>query len=269
MESHTAVGDILLVTGTAKHSSGLVVAQKALYRQARSSHVAFSLGGGAFIHSTTDKGVHLAFFPDVIEGCTDEWRIIRVRALTKEQERLLLGSSNYHLAQKYNYAFMMPGNATSSFCSEFASKSYQRAGIPIMNGLESSRTAPAHFDREADELKDWIDVTADYRMLLDEIKADPEMAYMGFAYLAYRLERLRSVNARTELMFALASSIFKTDESRAELKKAKQHLESERLFSYWDIHKDAQVGADQPATAPESTPEGDSKPQPESEGRSQ
>lgn len=267
MEYHTSVGDILLVTGTAKHSSGLVAAQKALYRQARSSHVAFSLGGGAFIHSTTDKGVHLAFFPDVIEGCTDEWRVIRLRTLTKEQERLLLGGSNYHLAQKYNYAYMMPGNETSSFCSEFASKSYQKAGIPIMNGLESSKTAPAHFDREADDLKDWMDVTTDYRALLDEIHSDPEMAYMGFAYLAYRLERIRSVNARTELMFALASSILKTDESRAELKKAKQHLESERLFSYWDIHKDEQVGADQPTSAPE--PEGDSKTKPESEGSSQ
>ena len=33
--------------------------------------------------------------------------------------------------------------------------------------------------------------------------------------------------------------------------------------------KAEQDGADQPATAPESKPEGDSKPQPESEGRSQ
>ncbi|GAA5136250.1 hypothetical protein GCM10023213_10940 [Prosthecobacter algae] len=237
MEYQTAVGDILLVTGTAKHSSALATLQKALYNQARSSHVAFSLGGGAFIHSTTDKGVHLAFFPDIIKDCTDDWRIIRLRSLTKEQERLLLGSSNYHLAQKYNYAYMMPGNKTSSFCSEFASKSYCKANIGILNGLESSKTAPAHFDKEADDLIEWMDVSADYRTLLEEINSDPKLAYAGFAYLAHRLERIRAVNARTEFLFALASQIFKTDESREGLKKAKQELESQRLFSYWDIHK--------------------------------
>jgi hypothetical protein len=34
------------------------------------------------------------------------------------------------------------------------------------------------------------------------------------------------------------------------------------------IHEAQQGGADQPATAPESKPEGDSEPQPDSEGRS-
>lgn len=237
MEYQTAVGDILLVSGTAKHSSELVIVQKSIYPSVRSSHVAISLGGGAFIHSTTDKGVHLDYLPNILKDCNDDWRVIRLRNLTKEQERLLLGSTNYYLAQKYNYKYLIPGNDNSSFCSELASKSYLKAGIPILQGLEPTKTAPAHFDKEADNLGDWMDISDDYRALLAEINADPEMAFLGFSYLVYRLERMRQVNARTELMYEIASKILKTEESRDQIKKAKEELESQRLFSYWDIHK--------------------------------
>ena len=235
MNYNTAIGDILLVAGNAKQSKGLITAQKLLYPKARSSHVAINLGGGAFIHSTTDKGVHLAFLPEILKGCSSQWRAIRLRSVTVEQERLLLAGSNHYLAQSYNKGYMMPGNETSSFCSELAVKTYAKAGIPILGGREPNKTAPAHFDEQADILTDWVDVSADYRTLLKYIEVEPELSYLEFCCIVSRLESVRRTNAKTELLFGLVSDLFPSEGMTRAIEEMKQQLDKAKLFSYWDI----------------------------------
>ena len=241
MSFHTAVGDILLVTGSAKSSKGLVAGQKAIiYDKAVSSHAAFSLTDGSFIHSTTDKGVHLAFFPDIIQDCEDGWRVIRLKELDEEKRRLLLAGANHFLSQDYNYGLLGKGSDSSSFCSELAAKAYQRAGVHILNGLQPSKVAPAHFDIEADLQKDWTDVTEDYRKLLEDIKANPEIYALGFMVLAHSIERLRRTNVRTEIMMQIAKSLFKSDNFQAEIQRAKKELDEQKLFSFWNVKGESQ-----------------------------
>ncbi|SHF60720.1 Permuted papain-like amidase enzyme, YaeF/YiiX, C92 family [Marinomonas polaris DSM 16579] len=165
-------GDILLVSGEGKLSSSLVTVQKVIYPHASSSHVELSLGDGVFIHSTGNKGVHLTLLIDEDIACKSRWRVIRHRSITD----MCLATENlqkaamFFYAQDYNKAFMGSGNESSSFCSELVAKAYARAEIEIIGGKAPSKVTPAHFDKEADNLEDWVDVTEEYQAILADMK---------------------------------------------------------------------------------------------------
>lgn len=165
-------GDVLLVTGEGKLSSSLVAAQKLIYPNASSSHVELSLGDGVFIHSTGDKGVHLTLLLDEDIACNHRWKVIRHKSITEAclVTESLQKAAIFFYAQDYNKAFMGLGNDSSSFCSELVAKSYARAGIEIIEGKLPSKVAPAHFDKEADKLEDWVDVTKEYQAILARMK---------------------------------------------------------------------------------------------------
>ncbi|MEL4253812.1 YiiX/YebB-like N1pC/P60 family cysteine hydrolase [Shewanella xiamenensis] len=165
-------GDILLVTGEGKLSSSLIAAQKVIYPNVSSSHVEFSLGDGIFIHSTNDKGVHLTLLVDEDTACDHKWRVIRHKSITEagiETEKLQKAAI-YFYAQDYNKVFMGSGNESSSFCSELVAKAYARAGIEIIDGKAPSKVTPAHFDKAADSLIEWVDVTEEYQKILADMK---------------------------------------------------------------------------------------------------
>jgi hypothetical protein len=167
-------GDVLLVTGEGKLSSSLVAMQKVIYPKARSSHVEFCLGDGVFIHATGDKGVHLTLLIDEDIACKNRWRVIRHKSITEAgfNTEKLQKAAMFFYAQDYNKVFMGSGNDTSSFCSELVAKAYDRAGIEIFGGKAPSKVTPAHFDKEADSLEDWIDVTEEYKVILDDMKGN-------------------------------------------------------------------------------------------------
>ncbi|WP_417437092.1 hypothetical protein [Idiomarina abyssalis] len=165
-------GDILLVTGDGKLSKSLVNAQKFIYSKAISSHVEFCLGDGIFIHSTNDNGVHLTLLIDEHNACNGQWRVIRHKSIREhgESTELLQKAAMYYFAQSYNKRFMGVGNEVSSFCSELVAKAYKKTGIEIINGKSPSKVTPAHFDKEADGLVDWIDVTEEYQKILSDMQ---------------------------------------------------------------------------------------------------
>lgn len=165
-------GDVLLVTGDGKLSSSLVAAQKAIYKNAVSSHVAFSLGDGVFIHATGDKGVHLTLLVDEDRNCKAGWRVIRHKTITEAclKTESLQKSAMFFYAQDYNKAFMGAGNESSSFCSELVAKAFAKAELKIIEGRPPSKVTPAHFDKEADSLEEWEDVTEEYQELLASMK---------------------------------------------------------------------------------------------------
>jgi len=57
-------GDIFLVRGNGKFSTILATAQKAFYREAKSSHILINLAEGSFVHATTDGGIDIVFFEE-------------------------------------------------------------------------------------------------------------------------------------------------------------------------------------------------------------
>ena len=168
-------GDVLLVTGEGKLSKSLVAGQKVIYRNVRSSHVELSLGDGIFIHSTNDRGVHLTLLLDEDKSCEKNWRVIRHKSINKlgTETESIQKAAMFYYAQDYNKVFMGSGTESSSFCSELVAKAYSKAEIKIIEGKAPSKVTPAHFDKEADTLIDWIDVTDEYKdVLADMLKND-------------------------------------------------------------------------------------------------
>ena len=141
------------------------------------------MGDGVFIHSTNDKGVHLTLLVDEDEACNHRWRVIRHRSITEAclVTEKLQKSAMYFYAQDYNKRFMGFGNDSSSFCSELVAKAYARAEIEIIGGKSPSKVTPAHFDKEADNLEDWVDVTDEYQTILAVMKEN-DFLYRMLAY---------------------------------------------------------------------------------------
>ena len=225
-------GDILLVTGANKLSSSLIKAQRILYSNASSSHVEVSLGDGIFIHSTNDKGVHLALLVDEDEACNHKWRVIRHKSITEScsDTEKLQEAAMYFYAQDYNKAFMGSGNDNSSFCSELVAKAYARAGIEIIEAKSPSKVTPAHFDKEADNLEDWVDVTDEYKKILVSMKEN------DFFFMS-AMNTMSAVMTRRKIHEPIRQRMIEIFENglieNKELAKQMREMLSKRQLKYW------------------------------------
>jgi hypothetical protein len=160
--------------------------------------------------------------------------MIRLKSISGAGRKKLFAGANYFLAQGYNKAFMLPGNATSSFCSEFAVKAFQRAGFEILEGHNPSQVSPSHFDREADRLEEWEDVTQEYRQWLDRFKVDPNMASLEYEILKSQIEKVRRRVQQGEVMFQATEKLFQSESMKAKLAAIREELEKRRNFRFWD-----------------------------------
>lgn len=226
-------GDILLVTGLTGQSKTIVYAQKPCYWRAKSSHVAAIYAENAIVHSIGGKGVHLAEMTEELKSCQSDWRVMRLRGLTEAQEEELQKSALYFQRQKYNRAFMMGGNEVSSFCSEFAAKTYKRAGIRILNGRKLSKVIPADFDKEFDAQNDWIAVTSEYAADLATWGQILPLIHVNLAFQ-------QMIFARRNLHSQIRKQIFDHFETNGspEMKKTvaevKESFRTGRALNFWD-----------------------------------
>jgi len=225
-------GDVLLVTGEGKLSSSLVAAQKVIYPSVRSSHVGFNLGDGIFIHSTNDKGVHLTLLVDEDVACNHLWRVIRHKSITEAclDTEKLQKAAMYYYAQDYNKVFMGSGNDYSSFCSELVAKAYTRAGMEIISGKPPSKVTPAHFDKEADSLEDWVDVTDEYQTILADMKQNDFMYRMAAHTLSAAMARRKAHEPiRQKIIEHLESGPI----GKKEMAKEMREMLAGRELKYW------------------------------------
>lgn len=232
-------GDILLVTGQGKLSAPLVAAQKVIYSKATSSHVEFGLGDGCFVHATGDGGVHLTFITEELKQCERNWRAIRLKSITDEQQEILAAAGLYYLRQGYNKIFMGNGNEHSSFCSELAAKIYQKSEVEILSKKQPSKVAPAHFDLEADVQADWEDVTDEYKSTIVSINNDP------FPY-QFAFSTIQQVMARRHIHSKIRKNLFERMQRDAEasgnsekfefIENLKKSLKENRKLHFWDEH---------------------------------
>ncbi|WHM96224.1 YiiX/YebB-like N1pC/P60 family cysteine hydrolase [Citrobacter freundii] len=230
-------GDVLLVKGIGKKSDAILYAQKAFYLKAKSSHVALSLGGGLFIHATSDGGVHLTSIDKELETCEGNWRVIRKKGLEEVQVEALNTSGLYFARQKYNMFVFFEGNEYSSFCSELVAKAYKKAGVKIMSGKPSSKVLPCHFDKEADVLVDWEDVSHEYEHGLADI-AENNLAFKYlFELLKQCIERRTIVSKfRKQLFdFSIMDAKARGDyETINRVESLKKELDEKRSLKFWD-----------------------------------
>ncbi|HHB1595999.1 TPA: YiiX/YebB-like N1pC/P60 family cysteine hydrolase [Vibrio campbellii] len=225
-------GDVLLISGKGKISKTLITAQKAIYPNAKSSHVELSLGDGVFIHATSDSGVHITILTDEDKACNGEWRVIRHKSITElgSVTQSLQIAATYHAQQGYNKVFMGKGNDHSSFCSELVAKSYAKTGINIINGKQPSKVTPAHFDKEADQLIDWIDVTAEYQTLLTDMKLNEFQYRMVAGLISNKLKIRQNTEAFRDLFLEALEGGTEVERNKADRLKA---MLGERELKFW------------------------------------
>ncbi|WP_282808074.1 YiiX/YebB-like N1pC/P60 family cysteine hydrolase [Hafnia alvei] len=231
------IGDIFLVRGGSKSSTAIVNAQKILYPKAKSSHVEFYLGDGSIIHSTGDNGVHLAFLLDELKDIKDEWKVIRLLGVTEQDTENLAKAALYFLRQEYNVKYMMEGVDNKSFCSELIAKIYMKANIKILNGKDPSKVAPAHFDKEADQLSLWEDVTSEYLQIIKKIKENEfEYRFVHNTIKGSLAKRHILSQMRKDLSEAATIISAETGSEGASklFDKVKRELSESRTLDFWD-----------------------------------
>lgn len=226
-------GDILLVTGLSGRSKFIVGVQKPLYWRAKSSHVAVVYAENTIIHSVGGTGVHIAEMIEELKSCRADWRVMRLKGLTRLQEEELQKCALYFLRQKYNRAFMMGGNEVSSFCSEFAVKVYKQAGIRIFNGKKPSKVAPADFDKEFDAGQDWMDVTAEYVSDLEEWSQILPITRLALTFQQIQFARRHRFSQMRKEIFSYFE-IQGSPNMKKVVAEVKASLRENRILNFWD-----------------------------------
>lgn len=234
-------GDLFLMCADAKSSEWLARLQKAIYKNARSSHVMISLGDGAFVHATTEEGVVFTSYPSINEKLKDGWRVIRRTVLSQEDFDSLQKSAMFYAGQAYNYKFYLKGNDSSSFCSELAAKIYSLANIDLVPERDPSRITPAHIDEIADKSSLWQDVTEIYVNGFADIDKDQgtyAIAHLCFFSLINKRQRMLKL---TDQLFEMIDTGAKGDEKLTKLRDEFFRMEAEfrkkKNISFWNENK--------------------------------
>ncbi|WP_257325648.1 hypothetical protein [Pseudoalteromonas rhizosphaerae] len=140
----------------------------------------------------------------------------------------------YYYAQDYNKVFLGAGTDYSSFCSELVAKAYSGAEIEIIGCKAPSKVTPAHFDKEADALVDWIDVTEEYKQLLLDMNKNEFPYRLALKTLSAVMDR-RKVNEqfREKMISKLESG---SSENKVTAEKFKELLAGREL-KFWHEKK--------------------------------
>lgn len=231
-------GDVFMVRGNGKFSTLLASAQKAFYGKAKSSHVLINLAEGSFVHATTDGGIGIVFFEDVLTEIDPSWRAIRLNGLTQSQREEIMKAAIFYLEQGYNYKYFAKENDHSSFCSELVVKIYRKAGVQLFDGKSPNKTIPADFDRACDSDDEWKEVTEEFKASFDEMNNSISDYRMGFSIMVAGIKK-------RQLMLRSWSQVFKAMEAMAKQGVISQEFyekaaEQEKAFleqkkiSFWD-----------------------------------
>lgn len=250
-------GDVFLMCGDAKRSDYLAKAQRLLYKKAQSSHVLFSFGDGAFVHSTPDSGVTFTSYLDVLKECKDGWRVIRMKGLTEPQREAMQKASIFLIDQSYNRKFFFESNDSSSFCSELIAKIYDKAEIKLFEKKAGSIT-PADFDKAADSNDMWFDVTEEYKKGFGELAQRPHEFAIAYSTLVLGIKKRQRMLGATDIVMDLLKGLAqKGDVSQGIYDQAltmETEFRKKKQISFWNerTYPDSTRGVDKGNTDPKA-----------------
>lgn len=164
-------GDLILMTG----SQTLAKVQKALYENARSSHVAIVHADFICIDAIPGAGASNRVLPDVLAYVEPGWRVIRHKAIGPDDADNFMRACAFYLAQPYKILPSKKSAKKFAYCSELARKIYRDIGVAGTGIPNASIIAPAHFDRLADQHPNWVDVTESLRPAVEFCQKYPEI----------------------------------------------------------------------------------------------
>lgn len=228
-------GDLILMTG----NQALAKAQKALYKDARSSHVAIVHADYICIDAIPKVGASNRIIPDVLADVEPGWRVIRHKSVGPDNTEGIMRACTFYLAQPYKILPSKKSAKKFAYCSELARKVYRDVGVAGTGIPDASIIAPAHFDQLADQHPNWVDVTESLRPAVEFCQKYPEIlrAVAKLFIDGLKLNRSRFEERTAALVklqaLAKAGKIGK-EEAQAAVAQIRE-IERKMNHTFWDV----------------------------------
>lgn len=228
-------GDLILMTA----NQALATAQKTLYKNARSSHVAIVHADFICIDAIPKIGASNRIVPDVLEEAQPGWRVIRHNAVGPERTDEVMRVCAFYLAQPYKIIPSKKSAKKFAYCSELARKVYRDIGVEATGIPDASIIAPAHFDKLADQHPNWVDVT---ELLMPAVKfcqKYPEIlrstAKMFIDGLKLNRSRFEERTAQlAKLHILVKTGRVSKEDARVEVARIRE-IERNMHHTFWDV----------------------------------
>jgi len=160
-------GDVLLLNGSGKRSKiNKFLQARRRKNEAGYSHVALCLSPNVIVHAMPHKGVHIVTFDSMLEEFSEDWVVIRNKALSERVKDPLIEASYardalYHLGKKYDLTTILDKNLDDSFvCSNFVAACLKVHKVEI--GKSIGDVLPVDF-QQCLATDEWMDVTSEHK----------------------------------------------------------------------------------------------------------
>lgn len=241
VDGNLQAGDVILMTGKALRSKGLVSLQIPFYINAKSSHVALVHADFICIDAMHGSGVSNRLIHDVLSDVEDDWRVIRFVGMQDSHTEIFMRACSYYLAQPYKIKPSRRSGKNFAYCSELARKVYQDCGLTNAGINTGPIVAPAHFDKLADHNVQWQDVTAEARAYVDVCRKYPAMMKIVSRIFIRGLELNRArfedrKNLLKQAQLAMSRKLISKDKYIEMVKEVKR-IEESLHHHFWDTKK--------------------------------
>ncbi|MFM5257257.1 YiiX/YebB-like N1pC/P60 family cysteine hydrolase [Aeromonas veronii] len=231
-------GDVILVTGKSISSKILVNAQRGVYKNARSSHVAIVQEDFLCVDAMPEIGVSSRLISDILHDVEADWRIIRFNGLSSEQQDEMSKLCVYYLEQPYKIKPSKKPAKKFSYCSELVRKIFSDSKV-IGSGIPNNIIIkPCDFDRIADNNSNWVDMTTDVKPFVDFcIEYDDIIRNITDVFtkgIALNRQRYTDRNNINNLSKKLNEMGVISDGSLSKISSAIKECESQLTYKFWD-----------------------------------
>ncbi len=228
-------GDLILMTG----NLALAKVQKALYKDAKSSHVAIVHADFICIDAIPKVGASNRVIPDVLADIEPGWRVIRHKSVGPEDTDAIMRACTFYLAQPYKILPSKKSAKKFAYCSELARKVYRDIGVAGTGIPDDRIIAPAHFDQLADQHPNWLDVSDALRPAVEFSQKYPEILRSTAKMFidGLKLNR-RRFEERTEFLAsiqAMAQAGKISKEAAQEAVTQIREIEHNMNHAFWDV----------------------------------
>ncbi|NNM79647.1 MAG: hypothetical protein HKM01_04230 [Gallionella sp.] len=228
-------GDVILMTS----NQALANIQRALYKDAKSSHVALVHADFICIDAIPKEGVSNRIISEVLADAQSGWRVIRHKLVGKTNTDSIMRACTFYLAQPYLICPSTKSGKKFAYCSELARKVYRDVGVTSTGIPNKSIIAPAHFDRLADEHAEWMNVTDTVRPAIEFCQNYPELVRMSTKLfikgLKLNRQRFKDRTKRLAEIQILAKARKITKEQAKEATSQLREIERNMNHTFWDV----------------------------------
>lgn len=232
-------GDLILMTG----NRALANAQKALYKDARSSHIAIVHSDFICIDAIPKVGATNRVISEVLSDAEPGWRVIRHKAIGPDHTAGIVRACTFYLAQPYKILPSKKSAKKFAYCSELARKVYRDISVTGTGIPDDRIIAPAHFDQLADRHPNWLDITDSIRPAVEFCQTYPEILRSTAKVFIDGLKLNRSRFEERTKSLAELQALAKADKiSKKDAQEAValiREIESNMNHTFWDVPRPA------------------------------